>query len=186
MVVPGEEELQNVEVGLRVYADSVPELAAMVFGSKLGIKPQIGSAEDFASPAAPDPAAMSTAPGAVGAGAPAGETAAADHARLLQILEAGIRQKIEAEIREKLKSEIASGSGRDELIREVRDAMEEEEQNRRLAVRMTLIAEGDRLLHQTVLSWQQAKQSADGGPPWNETKQCLLQLLDVTVQLTHS
>ena len=71
-------------------------------------------------------------------------------------------------------------------FQQAREDLEEEEQNRRLAVRLTLIADGDKALSDLVMVWQQAKQSGDGGPPWNEAKQHLLELLDTTVQLIQS
>jgi predicted Rdx family selenoprotein len=72
------------------------------------------------------------------------------------------------------------------MLQKVKDDFEQEEENRRLAVRMALVAEGDKILTQLVMVWQQAKQSGDGGPQWNEVKQRLLELLDAAVQLTHS
>jgi hypothetical protein len=72
------------------------------------------------------------------------------------------------------------------MIARLKDDYAQEEENRRMAVRMALIAEGDKILTQLVMAWQQAKQNGDGGPQWNEVKQRLLELLDATVQLTHS
>jgi hypothetical protein len=75
---------------------------------------------------------------------------------------------------------------RAEMLATLKEDYAQEEENRRMAVRMALIAEGDKILTQMVMAWQQAKQNGDGGPQWNEVKQRLLELLDATVQLTHS
>lgn len=177
VIAPTKEELQKVEVGLRVYAEQLPVFTEAVFGCSLGIKPQLGENEDFQE-APPDKSNAGAAQASQGS--------SVDQAELLKILEAGLRQKLEKEIREQLTAEAASGTLREELERQIAENLEQEEQNRRLAVRVTLIAEGDRLIHQAVLAWQQAKQTGEGGAAWMEVRQCLLQLLDVTVQLGHS
>lgn len=80
----------------------------------------------------------------------------------------------------------ASPQAQQEMLQKVKEDFDQEEENRRMAVRMALIAEGDKILTQLVMVWQQAKQNGDGGPQWNEVKQRLLELLDASVQLTHS
>lgn len=172
------DDLREIEVGLRVYQDKLEEFTATIFGTSRGIKAELASDEDWdacappAAPAAAVPAA--TAP-------PAG-----DQNELLRILEASIRQKVEAELRAAIQSEMQSGAQQGQMFQKVKEEIELEEQNRRLAVRMTLIAEGDRSLSQLVMAWQQAKQTGDGGPPWAEVKQRILELLDTTVQLIQS
>jgi hypothetical protein len=111
---------------------------------------------------------------------------AQDQNELLKILESSIRKKVEEELRTSIQQEMQSGAHQKQLLQRAKEDLEMEEQNRRLAVRMTLVAEGDRALSQLVMAWQQAKQTGDGGPPWTEVKQRLLELLDSTVQLIHS
>jgi len=73
-----------------------------------------------------------------------------------------------------------------QIVQKIKEDLEQDEENRRMAVTMALIAEGDKILTQLVMAWQQSKQNGDGGPQWTEVKQRLLELLDATVQLTHS
>jgi hypothetical protein len=105
---------------------------------------------------------------------------------LLAILETSIRKKVEGELRESFRKEMDDPALKGRLVQQAREDLEEEEQNRRLAVRLTLIADGDKALSDLVMAWQQAKQNGDGGPPWNDAKQHLLELLDATVQLIQS
>jgi hypothetical protein len=101
-------------------------------------------------------------------------------------LESSIRQKVEAEVRQSLKEEAASPEAKEQAIQKIKEDFQNEENNRRLAVRMALIADGDNTLTQMVIAWQQAKQNGEGGEQWKEVKQRLLELLDATVQLTNS
>ncbi len=155
----------------------------MVFGDNKGIKTELASEEDWQAAAAP----AATPPLAVSAPVAAPVlTVGADQNELLKVLEASIRQKLEAEMKASLQTAAASPEAQQEMLRKLKEDFEQEEENRRLAVRMALIAEGDKILTQLVMVWQQAKQNGDGGPQWNEVKQRLLELLDATVQLTHS
>jgi hypothetical protein len=172
------DDLKEIEVGLKVYHDKTNEFVSMVFGDSKGIKTELASEEDWqaAAPAvsAPAPVAAPTL------------TVAGDQHELLKVLEASIRQKLEGEMKASLQAAAASPQAQQEMFQKVKEDFEQEEENRRLAVRMALIAEGDKILTQLVMVWQQAKQNGDGGPQWNEVKQRLLELLDATVQLTHS
>lgn len=174
------DDLKEIEVGLKVYHDKITEFVPMVFGENKGIKTELASEEDWqeaapkaASPAAPAagsvPMVMST-----------------DQNELLKVLESSIRQKVETEIRASLQAESASQESQNQVFQKIKEDFEQEEENRRLAVRMALVAEGDKILTQLVMVWQQAKQTGDGGAQWNEVKQRLLELLDATVQLTQS
>lgn len=176
VLAPTPEALREIEVGLRVYQDKLEEFTGTVFGSAKGIKVELASKEDWAAQAPPAAAAI---PAAAAAGA-------ANQNELLKILETSIRQKVEEELRGTIQKEMQSGAQQSKFVKKIKEDLEMEEQNRRLAVRMTLIAEGDRALSQLVMAWQQAKQSGDGGPPWTEVKQQLLELLDSTVQLIQS
>jgi len=175
------DDLKEMEVGLKVYHDKIIEFMPMIFGESKGIKTELASEEDWGG-AAPKgvPLAAPTAP--------AGPVVAmsTDQNELLKVLEVSIRQKVEAEVRASLQAEAASGEKQGELRERIKEDFEQEEENRRLAVRMTLIAEGDTVLTQMVMAWQQAKQTGEGGAQWNEVKQRLLELLDATVQLTQS
>jgi hypothetical protein len=109
-----------------------------------------------------------------------------DQNDLLRVLESSIRQKLEAEIRRDIQEEVASPEARDQAVQKIKEEFQNEEYNRRLAVRMALIADGDNTLTQLVIAWQQVKQNGEGGEQWKEVKQRLLELLDATVQLTNS
>jgi hypothetical protein len=172
------DDLREIEVGLRVYQDKLEEFTATIFGSSKGIKAELASDEEWDASACPVLKA--------GSAPAAGPAPTGDQHELLKILEASIRQKVEAELRAVIQSEMQSGAQQGQLVQKVKEDLEMEEQNRRLAVRMTLIAEGDRSLSQLVMAWQQAKQTGDGGPPWAEVKQRILELLDATVQLIQS
>ncbi len=172
------DDLKEIEVGLKVYHDKIGEFASMVFGDNKGIKTELASEEDWKAAAAPATAAAGQAAPTI--------TVAADQNELLKVLESSIRQKLEAEIRATVQAAAASPEAQKQMMEKLKDDFEQEEENRRLAVRMALIAEGDKILTQLVMVWQQAKQNGDGGPQWNEVKQRLLELLDATVQLTHS
>ena len=152
----------------------------MVFGENKGIKTELASEEDWQAAA---PAVSATAP--VPAVVP-GFTVGADQNELLKVLEASIRQKVEGEVKASMQAAAASPQAQQEMLQKVKEDFDQEEENRRMAVRMALIAEGDKILTQLVMVWQQAKQNGDGGPQWNEVKQRLLELLDASVQLTHS
>jgi hypothetical protein len=185
------EDLKEVEVGLKVYKDQVDEFIPWVFKSPKGIKSELASGnewEEAASVEAVLPVSTPTkAPGSVGASA---ATDASGHSmgqsELLEILETSIRKKVEGELRESFRKEMDDPALKGRLVQQAREDLEEEEQNRRLAVRLTLIADGDKALSDLVMAWQQAKQNGDGGPPWNDAKQHLLELLDATVQLIQS
>jgi hypothetical protein len=154
------ERLKEIEVGLKVYHDQIVELIPTIFGEGRGVKVELASKDDWKES---DPDSAPAVKGAAAQGS-------SDQSELLKVLEASIRQKIEAEVRAALQKE----------------DFEQEEENRRLAVRMSLIAEGDKVLTQLVMAWQQAKQTGDGGAQWNEVKGRLLELLDMTVQLTQA
>lgn len=171
------DDLKEIEVGLKVYHDKVSEFVSTVFGDNKGIKTELASEDDWKAAA---PAVASPASG------PPTITVAADQNELLKVLEASIRQKLEGEIRATVQAAAASPEAQQQMMQKLKEDFEQEEENRRLAVRMALIAEGDKILTQLVMVWQQAKQNGDGGPQWNEVKQRLLELLDATVQLTHS
>lgn len=173
------DDLREIEVGLRVYQDKLEEFTATIFGTARGIKAELASDEDWdaCAPTADQPEAAPRA---------AAFTVSGDQNELLKILESSIRQKVETELRAAIQAEMQSGAQQGQIVQKVKDDLEMEEQNRRLAVRMTLIAEGDRSLSQLVMAWQQAKQTGDGGPPWAEVKQRILDLLDSTVQLIQS
>jgi hypothetical protein len=176
------DDLKEIEVGLKVYHDKIAEFTPMIFGDAKGIKTELASDEDWKS-AAPKEA---PAPVAAAVAVPATFTVAGDQNELLKVLEGSIRQKLEAEIRAALQAESVSPEAQSQALQKLKDDLEQEEENRRLAVRMALVAEGDKILTQLVMAWQQAKQTGDGGAPWAEVKQRLLELLDATVQLTHS
>jgi hypothetical protein len=171
------EDLREIEVGLKVYHDRIVELLPVVFGDNRGIKTELVSEEDWADT---EPKAVLSEIPALAAGIPA------DQNELLKVLEASIRQKVESEIRSTMQNQSVSVEAQAQILQKLKEDFEQEEENRRLAVRMTLIAEGDKILTQLVMVWQQAKQNGDGGAQWNEVKQRLLELLDATVQLTHS
>ena len=123
-------------------------------------------------------------PQAKAAAAPA--NLSSDQNELLKVLEGSIRQKIEAELRGAIEAEVASGKGQEKLLARLKEDLEEEESQHRLAMHMALTAEGDKALERLMGAWQQAKQSGEGGEPWLDVKKCLLELLDTTVQLTQS
>ncbi len=183
------DDLREIEVGLKVYQDSVEEFMPMIFETSRGVKTQLASESEWhdaapaqasgSAPAAPREPAVSVPMAAV-------FSASADQNELLKVLEASIRQKVEAEIRESLQAEAASPEGRDQLAQKLRQDFAQEESNRRSAVRMALITEGDNSLTQLVIAWQQAKQNGEGGAQWLEVKQRLLELLDASVQLMNS
>ena len=179
------DDLKEIEVGLKVYHERIGEFTHMVFGDNKGIKTELASEEDWqaAAPAA-EPAPASPPGPAPAAPPPAANPA--DQNELLKVLEASIRQKIEAEIKTSMQAAAASPEVQREMMQKLKEDFDQEEENRRMAVRMALIAEGDKILTQLVMIWQQAKQNGDGGPQWNEVKQRLLELLDATVQMTHS
>lgn len=170
------EDLREIEVGLKVYHDKISEFTPMVFGDHRGVKTELASDEDW----------REVEPKGVPAAAPAVFNIPSDQNELLKVLEASIRQKIEAELRANLQAQAISSEAQSQVLQKLKEDFEQEEENRRLAVRMALIAEGDKILTQLVMVWQQAKQNGDGGAQWNEVKQRLLELLDATVQLTHS
>ena len=173
------DDLREMEVGLKVYHEKVEEFTAMVFGSPRGIKLELVGADDWKSAesqgvsvAAPPLAPTVTVNG--------------DQSELLKALESTIRQKLEMEIREALQKEFADPKKQAELLKQAREDLQEEDQNRQLAVRLTLIADGDKSLSEVVMAWQKAKQSGEGGAPWQEVKQHLLEMFDRTIQLIQS
>jgi hypothetical protein len=180
------DDLKEIEVGLKVYYDKLTEFTPMIFGDSRGIKTELATEEGWKDA---EPRSTSAAPPAAVAGTPAPAQGAAfptDQSEMFRVLESSIRQKLEAEIRASMQAEGMSQAAQNQMMQKIKEDLEHEEENRRLAVRMTLIAEGDKVLTQLVMAWQQAKQNGDGGPQWNEVKQRLLELLDATVQLTHS
>jgi hypothetical protein len=182
------DDLREIEVGLKVYQDSIEEFVPMIFETSRGIKTQLASEAEWqdAAPAQGSQVPVASSAPAVSAPMAAAFSASADQNELLKVLEASIRQKVEAEIRESLQAEAASPEGRDQLAQKLRQDFAQEESNRRSAVRMALITEGDNSLTQLVIAWQQAKQNGDGGAQWLEVKQRLLELLDASVQLMNS
>jgi hypothetical protein len=178
------DDLKEMEVGLKVYHDKVAEFMPMIFGESKGIKTELASEEDWQA-AAPKASATSASAPVPQAAVPVFNMST-DQNELLKVLETSIRQKVEAEMRTALQAEAASAENQSQLLQRVKEDFEQEEENRRLAVRMAQIAEGDKILTQLVMAWQQAKQNGDGGAQWNEVKQRLLELLDATVQLTQS
>jgi hypothetical protein len=182
------DDLKEIEVGLKVYHEKIDEFMPLVFGQNRGIKTELSSEEDWAAyapkvPSVPaEPASNSV--GQAPAGAPMGLSM--NQNDLLRVLESSIRQRVEDEIRASLQAEGPTPEAQAQMLARLKDDYAQEEENRRMAVRMALIAEGDKILTQLVMAWQQAKQNGDGGPQWNEVKQRLLELLDATVQLMHS
>jgi len=182
------DDLKEMEVGLKVYHDKIDEFMPMIFGQNKGIKTELASEsdwEDFSPKGSPVPEA-SAAPAPPAPLAAAAVGLSVDQNDLLKVLESSIRQKVEAEMRASLQAEGLSPEAQAQMLARLKDDYAQEEENRRMAVRMALIAEGDKILTQLVMAWQQAKQNGDGGPQWNEVKLRLLELLDATVQLTHS
>jgi hypothetical protein len=177
------EDLKEVEVGLKVYQDKVEQFTSWVFGSPRGIKTETSGAADWKEPASVE--APSTVVEAVPLAVPV-VGAFSDQNELLRILETSIRQRLEVELRENFRKEMDDPVLKGRLVQQAKEDLQEEEQNRRLAVRLTLIADGDKALSDLLMAWQQAKQNGDGGPPWNDAKQHLLELLDTTVQLIQS
>jgi hypothetical protein len=182
------DDLKEIEVGLKVYHEKIDEFMPLVFGQNRGIKTELSSEEDWAAYASQAPSApaapASNSAGPAPAGAPMGLSM--NQNDLLRVLESSIRQRVEDEIRASLQAEGPTPEAQAQMLARLKDDYAQEEENRRMAVRMALIAEGDKILTQLVMAWQQAKQNGDGGPQWNEVKQRLLELLDATVQLMHS
>jgi hypothetical protein len=180
------DDLREIEVGLKVYNDKVEEFMPLIFGSARGIKTSLVSEEDWAAaspvenPAAVVYSAPASAPQAPSTSLPS------DQNDLLKVLESSIRQKIEAEIRREFQEEAASPEAQGQALQKIKEEFQNEEYNRRLAVRMALITDGDNILTQLVIAWQQAKQNSEGGEQWKEVKQRLLELLDASVQLINS
>ncbi len=164
---------KEIEVGLKVYHDKITELVPTIFGGNRGIKAELVSEAEWE---AIDPAGSKTPAAAV----------SSDQNELLKVLEATIRPKVEAELRAAIEAELASGKGQEKLLARLKEDLEQEESHHLMAARMTLTAEGDKLLTQLTSAWQQASQAGDGGEPWLEVKRLLLELLDTTVQLTKS
>ena len=179
------DDLKEIEVGLKVYQEKVEEFTSWVFGSPRGIKPELADEKEWneAASETPAPAVVAAAISHTGG---AGPEIHVDQNELLRVLEASIRQKLEGELRETFQKEMDDPALKGRLVQQAREDLEEEEQNRRLAVRLTLVADGDKALSDLMMAWQQAKQNGDGGPPWNDVKQHLLELLDSTVQLIQS
>ncbi len=180
------EHLKEVENGLKVYRDKLEEITSWVFGSSRGVKPELAAEGEWKEtvPAASAPGGVAPAPTTTPVAVNA--SAVTDQNELLKILEASIRQKVESELREAFRKEMDDPAVKGRAVQQAKEDLQEEEQNRRLAVRLTLIADGDKTMSDLVMAWQQAKQNGDGGPPWNDVKQRLLELLDTTVQLIQS
>lgn len=174
------EQLKEIEVGLKVYQEKIEQFTSWVFGSPRGIKTELAKEGEWEDSAPKEPGRPAAS------GSPAAAPPSSDENELLRILEGRIRQKVEAELREAFQKELDDPALKGRFVQQAREDLQEEEQNRRLAVRLTLIADGDKTLSELMLAWQQAKQNGDGGPPWNEAKQRLLELLDTTVQLIQS
>lgn len=175
------DDLKELEIGLKVYHDKIEEFTNTIFGTPKGIKTELATEEDWNASgpreAAPAPEILSIA---------AGIPLSGDQNELLKMLEMTIRQKVETELRDAMKQEMSNPAMQTQMIQQAREELQEEEQNRRLAVRMTMIADGDQALSALVMAWQQAKQSGDGGQPWSEVKQRLLEMFDTTIQLIQS
>jgi hypothetical protein len=183
------EDLKEVETGLKVYKDKIEEFIPWVFESPKGIKPELADEKEWEETAAVVSLPSTSDPPSVSAEVPSVVMApgpTADQNELLSILEASIRKKVEGELRESFRKEMDDPALKGRLVQQAREDLQEEEQNRRSALRLTLIADGDKALSDLMMAWQQAKQNGDGGPPWNEAKQHLLELLDNTVQLIQS
>jgi hypothetical protein len=185
------DDLREIEVGIKVYHDKVEEFLPLIFGTAHGVKTELCSDEDWdaavpvESPGAAVYSAPTTAPTVAPAAVPI-VSLGSDQNELLKVLESSIRQKVEGEIRQSMKEEAASPEAKEQAVQKIKEDFQNEENNRRLAVRMALIADGDNALTQMVIAWQQAKQNGEGGEQWKEVKQRLLELLDSTVQLTNS
>ncbi|HET9869254.1 MAG TPA: hypothetical protein VFR02_01975 [bacterium] len=171
---PTPELHKEIEVGLKVYHDKITELVPTLFGANRGIKAELVSEGEWEM----------LAPEAKAPAVPA--NLSSDQNELFKVLEASIRQKIEAELRSAIEAELSSGKGQEKLLARLKDDLEQEAAQHKLALRMGLTAEGDKALERLTAAWQQAKQSGDGGEPWQEVKKSLLELLDTTVQLTQS
>jgi hypothetical protein len=180
------DDLKEIEVGLKVYHDKIDEFMPLVFGQNRGIKTELASESDWADYQPPPKADAVAAPTPTAGSGMAPVGLSLDQNELLKVLETSIRQRVEAEIRTSVQSEGVGAEAQAEMLSRLKEDYAQEEENRRMAVRMALIAEGDKILTQMVMAWQQAKQNGDGGPQWNEVKQRLLELLDATVQMTHS
>jgi hypothetical protein len=182
------DDLREIEVGLKVYQDKVQEFLPLIYGTAHGVKTELASEEDWqeAAPTAQAPTAQVVS--LVQPQAPAAPVInlGSDQNELLKVLEASIRQKVEKEIREAVAEETAGSAVQGQMFEKIREDFQAEEDNRRQAVRMALMTEGDNTLTQLVMAWQQAKQNGEGGPQWQEVKQRLLELLDATVQLINS
>lgn len=176
------EHLKEVENGLKVYRDKIEEITSWVFGSPRGIKPELAGEGEWKETKASVVAEASEPAVPL----PIPTTAVTDQNELLKILEASIRQKVEFELREVFRKEMDDPALKGRAVQQAKEDLQEEEQNRRLAVRLTLIADGDKALSDLLMAWQKAKQNGDGGPPWNDVKQHVLELLDTTVQLIQS
>jgi hypothetical protein len=183
------EDLKEVETGLKVYKDKIEEFIPWVFESPKGIKPELAGEKEWEETSVVVAPLSDSVPPSVSAEVPSAVIASGptvDQNELLSILEASIRKKVEGEIRENFRKEMDDPALKGRLVQQAREDLQEEEQNRRSALRLTLIADGDKALSDLMMAWQQAKQNGDGGPPWNEAKQQLLELLDNTVQLIQS
>jgi hypothetical protein len=169
---PTPEFHKEIEVGLKVYHDKITELVPTIFGGNRGIKAELVSEAEWEaiSPEAKVPAAHLSS----------------DQNELFKVLEGSIRQKIEAELRVVIEAEMAGGKGQEKLLARLKEDLEEEESRHKVAMHMALTAEGDKALERLMSVWQQAKQSGEGGEPWLDVKNCLLELLDTTVQLAQS
>jgi 23S rRNA pseudoU1915 N3-methylase RlmH len=174
------EDMKEMEVGLRVYHDRVEEFTSMVFGGPRGLKPELAKGKEWEI-AAP---AVTAAPPPEPPKVPV--VVNQDQSDLLKALESTIRQKLEVEIREAIERERSDPARQAEIVQKVREDLQEDDQNSRLAVRLTLIADGDKSLSDVVMAWQQAKQSGEGGQPWADVKDRLLELFDRTIQLIQS
>jgi hypothetical protein len=175
------EDLKEMEVGLKVYHERIEEFTSMIFGSPRGLKPELARDRDWESSVRETVASAAPSP-------PSAPSVAVnqDQSELLRALESTIRQKLETEIRAALNREMESPAKQAKLIEQIREDLQEEDQNQRLAVRLTLIADGDKSLSELMMAWQQAKQSGEGGSPWSEVKRRLLELFDTTIQLIQS
>jgi len=176
------EDLKEMEVGLKVYHDKIEEFTSTIFGSSKGIKTELATEEDWNASGPKEAAATTPEMLSIASGIPL----SGDQNELLKMLETTIRQKVEAELREALKQEQSDPAKMTQIVQQAREELQEEEQNRRLAVRLTMISDGDQALSALVMAWQQAKQSGDGGQPWSEVKQRLLEMFDTTIQLIQS
>src|SRR6202042_1789275 len=147
------DDLREIEVGLKVYQDKVQEFLPLIYGTAHGVKTELASEEDWqeAAPAA-TPAPTAQVVSLVQPQAPV-INLGSDQNEILKVFEASIRQKVEKEIREAVAEETAGSAVQGQMFEKIREDFQAEEDNRRQAVRMALMTEGDNTLTQLVMAW---------------------------------